>query len=149
MRRVAREIATREASRNTQARMMAAAVPPGEQTIVVAYSGHIDEAGPHSAISPYPKLLDEYRAKLPWRDLPPTNGRIYSDCAEAHVWLDLCSRGRDPRNYFLVSFNNLGQVASPCENCARWVRDAFSFVYSESRSYEGHPRQRPDYRQHN
>ena len=149
MREVAHKVGSSRASHNDEARMVCAAVPPGEnpKDIVVAFSGHIGRItdGP-AALDPYPHLLRQYEAKLPWRGLTAPPNRAYSTCAEAHVWLDLCARAKDPRNYYLVSFNNFGEIANPCHNCAQWVDRAFALVHRETRAYEGHPKQKPGYR---
>jgi hypothetical protein len=104
-------------------------------------------AGPNN---PYPTYLVELASKLPWNGLTPAiapdrngNRRSHNTCSEAHIWCELMSRGKNPANYTLVSFNADGNIAAPCLNCAQWVNGAFGAVYAETTSYDGHGKQKP------
>jgi hypothetical protein len=102
----------------------------------------------NGAFDPFPAYMRQYEAFLPWKDAmqPPPAGRDYSNCAEAHVWLELTGRSKNPRQYTIASFNSTGEFAAPCVNCEQWVKSAFRFVETPTRSYEGHPKQKTTYR---
>ncbi|MEN9865623.1 MAG: hypothetical protein RL748_1213 [Pseudomonadota bacterium] len=119
--------------------MLSLALNGGEA--VSAQSGA--PAGAASALNPYPAYLIEQADRLPWNGLTPTLARPHNTCAEAHLWCELTGRGKNPKNYTLVSFNAKGIIAAPCANCAQWVERAFGAVYAETTSYEGHARQKP------
>jgi hypothetical protein len=120
--------------------MFSLAVKGNEQ--VFAHSGGI--VRPPTAIEPYDAYLTELASQLPWAGLTPAlDTRPHTSCAEAHLWCELKARGKNPRSYTLLSFNQTYVVASPCANCAQWVERAFGTVYKETPSYEGRTRQRP------
>ena len=121
-------------------RMLALAIDGQEH--VFATSAPV--GGVPGPTNPWPTYLAELGPKLPWRALTqavPT--KAFSTCAEAHVWMELMGRGKNPRNYTLVSFNRDGVIASPCANCAKWVESAFGGVYKETPAYEGRFKQLP------
>ena len=122
-------------------RMLSLALDGKEQ--VFATSSPV--GGVASPTNPWPTYLIELAGKLPWNGMTqgvPT--RPFSTCAEAHVWMELMGRGKNPRNYTLVSFNREGIIASPCANCAKWVENAFGGVYKETPAYEGRSKQLPN-----
>ncbi|MFC0397595.1 hypothetical protein [Paraburkholderia rhizosphaerae] len=142
----ANEYAISTRDKNTDNRMMSLAISSDAKLKVFAMSGGI--APPDGTVDPtkpYPQYLQLFEPKAPWRSLqvPGPANRPYSVCSEAHIWLELMGRGRNPRHYTLVSFNRLGIIAAPCANCSLWVENAFGAVYKETTSYAGHDRQRP------
>jgi hypothetical protein len=120
-------------------RMMSLAMSGGDK--IFAHSGV--PAANATPLDHYPGYLLQYNAKLPWRKCTPVLERNHNTCAEAHVWCEIMGRGKDPKNFILVSFNARGNIASPCANCAQWVETAFGQVYKETPAYEGRTRQRP------
>lgn len=142
----ANEYANLNRHKNTESRMMTLAISSDARQKVFGMSGNItppdDKVDP---TKPFPQYLAQFAPMLPWLTCPspgPAN-RPYQVCSEAHVWLELMGRGRNPRDYTVVSFNKLGIIAAPCENCALWVEKAFGAVYKETTSYAGHDRQKP------
>ena len=85
----------------------------------------------------YESYLIEYAGDLPWRSSTQRTSLPFTTCAEAHLWCELIARGKDPKKYILFAFNAGGRIASPCDNCQEWVRDAFKEVYQETTIY--HP----------
>lgn len=114
---------------------------------VFGVSGGITQQDGGSA-DPYPAYLRQYKDFLPWKGAPPIppNGRGYENCAEAHVWLELRGRSKNPKLYTIASFNSAGEFAAPCQNCQQWVGKSFRYVDTPSRAYEGHPKQKTTYR---
>lgn len=125
--------------KNDAGRMMSLAMSGGSH--IFAHSGA--PAGKAGPLNPYPTYLIEYQNELPWNGLTPVAGRPHNCCAEAHIWCEIKARGKEPRNFVLVSFNSSGVIASPCANCAQWVEQAFGQVYKETPAYEGRSKQKP------
>ncbi|MFW6854758.1 hypothetical protein [Burkholderia gladioli] len=142
----ANEYAVKTRDKNVDGRMMTLAISSDGKQRVFGMSGGIKpDDGEVDPAAPYAQYLETYRAKAPWLALPspgPAN-RPYYVCSEAHVWLELMGRNRNPKQFTVVSFNRLGIIASPCANCSLWVENAFGALYKETTSYEGHDRQRP------
>jgi hypothetical protein len=143
----ANEYAIKTRAKNVDNRMMSLAISSDGKLKVFGMSGGIkaDDEDEVDPASPYPQYLNTFQAKTPWLALPlPSPAkRPYYVCSEAHVWLELMARNRNPEHYTIVSFNSLGIIAAPCANCALWVDKAFGAAYKETTTYEGHDRQRP------
>lgn len=142
----ANEYAIKTRAKNVDDRMMSLAISSDGKLKVFGMSGGIKtDDGEVDPAAPYAQYLDAYHARTPWLALPlPSPAkRPYYVCSEAHVWLELMGRNRNPEHYTIVSFNKLGIIAAPCANCALWVDKAFGAAYKETTTYEGHIRQRP------
>lgn len=103
--------------------------------------------GHSSGINQDTKIFKEYlekikqaesqkgRSILPWTDKDNKLKRSFSDCAEAHVWLELYSRNLNPLHYYCVAFNGAGRVTPCCNNCRMWVHNAFMGVVTADTEY--------------
>ncbi len=101
----------------------------------------------HSSGIKEEKIVEEYLEKikqeesrtgriiLPWTRKHEVEGRPFSACAEAHVWLELYSRNLNPLHYYCVAFNGAGRVAPCCNNCRMWVHNAFMGVVTPDTEY--------------
>ncbi|ASI91759.1 hypothetical protein [Vibrio mediterranei] len=111
-----------------------------------AYDGKqaVFEASGYIPGKNYQEYAREFAAEAPWRSLIRKNlTRQFCDCAEAHVWLEIVARGKNPKNYIIGALNERGNFASPCQNCALWVDSTFKAVYRTTPAYEGRTKQVP------
>lgn len=106
-----------------------------------AYSGHVRDVS--TPVAPYAAYLELFKDTLPWNGLQPAENRPFENCAEAHLWLELRARAKNPRDYYETSFTGKGNLSAPCRNCEQWVFRAFGHVFTPSAHYAGHPKQRP------
>jgi hypothetical protein len=142
----ANEYAIKTRGKNVDGRMMTLAISSDGKQRVFGMSGGFDpNDGEVDPTAPYAQYLDTSRATAPGIALPSPGPakRPYYFCSEAHVWLELMGRNRNPKHFTVVSFNKLGIIAAPCANCALWVEKTFGALYKETTNYEAHPQQRP------
>lgn len=79
---------------------------------------------------PFIAYLREFRNFLPWDGLTGVANRPFEIRAEAHLWLELVARGKNPRDYYETSFTKRGDISAPCANCDQWVFKAFEMVFT-------------------
>jgi hypothetical protein len=111
------------------------------ESSLLAVSGNVAEIA--TPAKPFAAYLKEFRDFLPWNGLQEIESRPFSTCAEAHLWLELRARAKDPLHYYEASFTRRGNLSAPCRNCEQWVFKAFGQVFTPSAHYAGHPKQRP------
>ncbi|WBP87432.1 hypothetical protein [Kitasatospora cathayae] len=72
----------------------------------------------------------------PWADIEQLEGWPPHNCAEAHLYAEMVSKGVKPKYYLLKTVDVNGKVAPPCKNCAQWVGKAFGAVVGGNRDYK-------------
>ena len=89
------------------------------------------------------RVSKKNRIVLPWSGKTSLGGKKFTDCAEAHVWLDLYFRNLNPKHYYCVAFNGDGRIAPPCNNCKQWVSYAFKGVIAPDSEYNSNHKYKP------
>ncbi|MFG2846174.1 hypothetical protein ACGF12_23830 [Kitasatospora sp. NPDC048296] len=75
----------------------------------------------------------------PWADIERQEGWPPHNCAEAHLYMKMVTKGLNPKFYLLRTVDVNERVAPPCKNCAQWVEKAFGAVVGGNRDYKpGH-----------
>lgn len=151
-RRLAKHYGMTTAGKN-DGRMLALAFSIRSKDSLLGISGHIEERNEDAVEGriadrpdpsrPFAAYLREYEAILPWKGLTQAEHRAFSTCAEAHIWLELVSRAKNPRDYYAASFTKRGDLSAPCKNCEQWVFRTFGQVFTPSLHYANHPKQKP------
>ena len=140
-RKLAKHYGMLTAGKNEDGHMLALAFSMRSKESIMGISGGIEEIS--TPARPFAAYLREYAGLLPWKDLTPAERRPFSTCAEAHLWLELMGRAKNPRDYYAASFTKRGDLSAPCKNCEQWVFRTFGQVFTPTLHYANHPKQKP------